>query len=33
MPQQAVDEYLSGRKSQLDICKKYHIRKQTQLRK
>ena len=33
LKQQAVEEYLSGRKSQLDICKKYHIRKQAQLRR
>lgn len=33
LKQQAVEEYLSGKISQLDICKKYHIRKQTQLRK
>ena len=33
LKQQAVEEYLSGKKIQLEKCKKYHIRKQTQLRK
>ena len=32
LKQQAVEEYLSGKNSQLDIYIKYRIRKQTQLR-
>lgn len=31
LKRQAVEEYLSGAGSQSDICKKYHIRKRTQL--
>lgn len=32
LKKKAVEEYLSGTGSQNDICKKYHIRKQTQLK-
>ena len=32
LKRQAVEEYLSGMGSQADICRKYHIRKKTQLR-
>ena len=31
LKRQAVEDYLSGAGSQSDICKKYHIRKRTQL--
>ena len=31
LKKQAVEDYLSGSGSQSDICRKYHIRKRTQL--
>ena len=33
LKRQAVEDYLSGRKSQSEICKRYHMRKRMQLQK